>query len=449
MPTGRQRNKTLTYKETCRYLLKALPVFQHVGSVAYRADLHNARRMDAYFGEQHTSFKTIHIAGTNGKGSVSHMLASILQHAGYRTGLFTSPHMLDFRERIRVNGKMISKKYVTDFTSRNKNMLDEVQPSFFEMSVFMAFAYFAYKKIDYAIIETGLGGRLDTTNLIHPEITIITNIGLDHTQILGDTLEKIAIEKAGIIKDHTPVVIGETQAETEPIFRKVASKHGSTIRFADRECCIGYQLQNTDDSVTSYFEKCAHWNFQQLEHDLRGRYQKKNIPAVLLSLAILQEEKKIDIGERDIRNGMRSVITTTGLMGRWQVAGTDPLILCDTAHNTEGMAEICRQLEDMPYKKLHMVLGFVQDKNIQPIVNLLPSASQYYICQADIQRAMKSETAADIFRNRKLHTEVFIKVSEAFLAALQKADREDIIYVGGSTFVVADFLAWKKNRNSF
>lgn len=439
----------MNYKEATTFLLEALPMYQRIGSLAYKADLQNAIHLDEHFGHAHTSFKSIHVAGTNGKGSVSHMLASVLQHAGYKTGLFTSPHMLDFRERIRVNGKVISKQFVTDFTEENKKLFEEIKPSFFEMSVFMAFNYFTRQHVDIAVIEVGLGGRLDTTNIITPEVSVITNIGLDHTQILGATLQVIASEKAGIIKKNIPVVIGESQVETRPVFERIAHHHNCPILFADDLYTINKQLENPDDTNSSHFTNCPFWNFDSIDHDLKGHYQRKNIPTVLAALSVLIEKKNLLIKPDAVRKGLLNVIKTTGLVGRWQIVGKNPIVVCDIAHNADGFIETLSQIRDTPHKSLYMVLGFVKDKNIEPIVEMFPKNVVYCLCEASVPRAMRVEALADFFSRHNLTFHRFKKVAEAFQHACLKASAEDLIYIGGSTFVVADFMAWKKKKNSF
>ncbi len=439
----------MTYREAIDYIMNALPMFQRIGVDAYKADLNNAYRLDEYFGHPHQHFKTIHIAGTNGKGSVSHMLASVLQSAGYRTGLFTSPHMIDFRERIRVNGNMISKKYITEFTEQHQKLFSDIQPSFFEMSVFLAFTYFVQQQVEIAVIETGLGGRLDTTNIITPTISIITNIGLDHTQILGTTIEAIAAEKAGIIKQTIPVIIGENHPQTRPIFEETALRNACPIYFADELCRIDYQLEKPDGSVNSHFAQCPTWNIDFINHDLSGAYQKKNIPIVLTALSVLTQNNIIDIEKSNILQGLKIVTKTTGLQGRWQIIRRNPTVVCDVAHNAHGFSEIVRQLNNTAYKSLFMVLGFVEDKDIEPIVDMLPPDALYLLCMADIPRAMKVEKLSEHFSSRNRSFLSYSNVSDAFEAAYKLATPYDFIYVGGSTFIVSDFLKWKKEKNFF
>jgi dihydrofolate synthase/folylpolyglutamate synthase len=449
MKSGKSGISVMNYEQAVSFLSEALPMYQRIGHDAYKADLVNALRLDEYFGHEHRLFKTIHVAGTNGKGSVSHMLASVLQHAGYKTGLFTSPHLVDFRERVRVNGSMIEKQFVTEFANRHRAIFNQIQPSFFEMSTFLAFAYFAREKVDVAVIETGLGGRLDTTNIIAPELTIITNIGLDHTQILGNTYEAIAYEKAGIMKKNIPVIIGETQPGIQSVFKTVSDKLHAPLYLADNFYSINYQLVNIEGTVTSYFETCYYWNFKNLVHDLKGYYQKRNIPAVLMALSLLAEKNKIRISSGALQEGMKRVIASTGLMGRWQEITRDPLVICDTAHNAEAFSEIVKQIADIPYRSLFMILGFVQDKDIKSIAQLLPAKAHYYLCEANVPRAMKTEVLAEFFKNENLKFRILPKVADAFHSAMEESSPGDMIYIGGSTFIVADFLVGKKQLNPF
>jgi len=438
----------MTYKETLDYLYRSLPMYQRIGNAAYKADLENAFRMDEYFEHQHRYFKSIHVAGTNGKGSVCHMLASVLQSAGYKTGLFTSPHLLDFRERIKVNGKCIPRQFIIDFTNDHKPVLEEIHPSFFEMTVFMAFDYFKKSQVDIAVIEVGLGGRLDTTNLITPDMSVITNIGLDHTQLLGNTLQEIAREKAGIIKKDIPVVIGETQKEIKAIFTGLAEEKNCPIWFADEYYLPEYSFQNFNETVTWYFNTCYKWNFKELTLDLQGYYQKKNLSTVLMVLWILSS-KGIRITRHKIVSGLREVIKTTGFQGRWQIIQHNPLIVCDTAHNKEGFEQVMKQIHLISCKNLFFVLGFVNDKHIDPIADLLPKTASYHLSEPDIPRAMKLNELESYFQKYKLNYSRHNSVPEAYLSALDSASPNDLIYIGGSTFVVADFLAWKKKPNSF
>jgi dihydrofolate synthase / folylpolyglutamate synthase len=432
----------MNYKEVLQYLFSAFPMYQRVGNIAYKANLDNSNLLDEYFEFPHRKYKTIHVAGTNGKGSVSHMLASTLQSAGYKTGLYTSPHLIDFRERIRVEGKMITEEYITDFTNKHKTIFEQIKPSFFEMTVFMAFDYFAFEKVDIAVIEVGLGGRLDSTNVIVPEISVITNISMDHTQILGNTVAEIAREKAGIIKETVPVVIGETHIESQPVFDEIATENNSEIFYADKYYTIDDQFKDLNGSVHHHFTACPHWNLTSIILDLKGVYQRKNLQTVLMTLSV-REQKGIKIGRTAIQQGLENVIATTGLLGRWQEIKDYPLIVCDTAHNYSGIKNVLEQIENTPYCLLHMVLGFVADKDVRSIAGLLPKAARYYLCEPNIPRAKKLDELKIIFDDFKLKSEVFSTVVEAFQAAVTNATESDFIYIGGSTFVVADFLKWK------
>ena len=432
----------MTYKKNLEYLFTSMPMYQHIGSNAYKADLENAFMLDEYFNFPHRSFKTVHIAGTNGKGSVSHMLASVFQDAGFRTGLFTSPHLLDFRERIKIDGKLITKKFVIDFTKKHKEIFNKIKPSFFEMTVFLAFEYFRQKKVDIAVIEVGLGGRLDTTNIITPEISVITNISKDHTQILGNTIKKIAHEKAGIIKENIPIVIGRNQPETRPIFELKAKEKNCLLYFADDLFKSDFQLQTLNGKIKYHFSKIFHWKFENVEADLKGIYQKENIGTVLTTLAIL-EKKGINITESQIQKGIRHVIKNTTLLGRWMEIDTNPLVVCDNAHNEDGISVVINQISITPHEKLHMVLGFVSDKDLRSILPLLPTHAQYYLCEPDIPRARNVFELQNEFNIHGLKTLAFKKVEDAFKVAKDNAGKKDFIFIGGSTFVVADFLRWK------
>lgn len=431
----------MNYDEALKYLYSAFPMYQRIGSVAYKADLNNANLLDAYFGFPHRKFKTIHVAGTNGKGSVSHMLASTLQAAGYKTGLYTSPHLLDFRERIRVDGKIISQEFVADFTGSHMAIFEKIKPSFFEMTVLMAFEYFAKEKVEIAVVEVGLGGRLDATNIIVPEVSVITNISKDHTQLLGNTIPEIAREKAGIIKKNIPVIIGETQEETRPVFDEIANKNNSEIFYADQYYHIDDHFRDLNGTIHHHFTVCHHWNLNTLSIDLKGHYQKKNLQTVLMTLFIL-EQKGIGINTTALIKGLGSVVESTGLQGRWQEIRSTPLTICDTAHNYDGIENIIEQIRNTPYCQLHMVLGFVADKDINSIAGILPKSARYYLCEPNIPRAKKIAELKAIFEEFKLNHNTFPSVPEAFLAAEKKATEMDLIYIGGSTFVVADFLEW-------
>lgn len=417
-------------------------MYQRIGPAAYKDNLDNTVQLDDYFGNPHRQYKTIHIAGTNGKGSVSHMLAAVLQTAGYKTGLYTSPHLKDFRERIRINGEMISTAEVTEWVKqfRINNAVWNIDPSFFELTVAMAFDYFAKEHIDIAIVETGLGGKLDSTNIITPEISVITNIGLDHTAILGNTPVEIAFEKAGIIKAGIPAVIGMTQPETEKVFEEVSALKLAPLFFADKEYKIKYSMTDLDGNQLLQVEKNGKQLFnQQLKLDLRGLYQQLNLPAVLKTIELLIETGW-NISENDVYEGLANTRKLTGLAGRWQVLGYNPLMVCDTVHNADGMKQVVRQIEHTPYERLHMVLGFVNDKNSEKIIEILPADAEYYFTKADIPRAMDEKELAKIASEYGLKGSTYSSVTKAFDAAIENAGKNDMIFVGGSTFVVAEIL---------
>jgi dihydrofolate synthase / folylpolyglutamate synthase len=438
----------MTYQETLKYILNAMPMYQRIGVNAYKADLENAYSLDDYFKHPHKEFKTIHIAGTNGKGSVCHMLAAVLQSAGFKTGLFTSPHLTDFRERIKVNGKEISKDFVNAFIHLHKEFFEKINPSFFEMSVFMAFEYFRQKKINIAVIETGLGGRLDTTNIITPEVSVITNISKDHIQILGNTIEQIAKEKAGIIKKNVPIVIGEDQVETRQIFLQYAQQAGSKIYFADEHFKVEYQSKGKNGLANYHFSVISNESSNTLSSDLTGIYQKKNICTAMMTLTILSQQG-LNISEKCIKAGFSHVIKLTGLQGRWQEVSLNPLVVCDTGHNEAGIKSVLEQIKNTVHHELHMVLGFVSDKDFNAIIRLLPKNACYYLCQPNVPRAKNVNELQKEFIFFNLNSSAFIKVEHAFNAAIEKAGKGDLVFIGGSNFVVADFLKWKKIKKTF
>lgn len=431
----------MNYNETIDYLISKLPMYQRIGSAAYKEGLENTYLLDKYFQSPHNAYKTIHIAGTNGKGSVSHMLAAVLQHAGYKTGLHTSPHLTDFRERIRVNGIPISGEAVVEFVQKHKDFFEKINPSFFEMSVFMAFEHFKNEKIDIAVVEVGLGGRLDSTNIIHPVLSVITNIGFDHMEFLGDTLEKIATEKAGIIKDGVPVVVGEDQPGTRPVFEKEAEEKISPILFANEIYePLFHTYSNYETQLIRYRNKQSNKKIIA-ETDLLGLYQIKNVATVLTATS---ELKKIFTGidKQSLAAALKTVKLTTGLRGRWQICANHPLTICDTAHNIEGLNEVIGQIRQTPHKKLHMVLGFVRDKDIDKILNLMPNEASYYFAKPSVPRGLDSKLVYEIALSKKMFAQYFEEVSEAFEKARENAQVNDLIFVGGSNFVVADFLKY-------
>ena len=425
----------MSYEETIAWMFTQLPMYQREGKYAYKANLNNTLRLDEHFHHPHESFKTIHVAGTNGKGSVSHMLASILQEAGYHTGLYTSPHLKDFRERIKVDGKMVEKDFVVDFITSNKAFFSELSPSFFEMTVAMAFEYFKYEKVDVAVIEVGLGGRLDSTNIIRPEISVITNISYDHTALLGNSLEAIAKEKAGIIKSGIPAVVGIRDKACDFVFEAQAARMGTQLSFASEHWDI---KRNTDNSYNVKHEKAVF--LEKLELPLKGYYQSKNLATVLETLKILSESGSFSPNISHIRKGIENTVKNTGLMGRWQILANRPYTVCDTGHNPDGIREIVRQIADIPYRRLHIVFGMVNDKDIDSILRLMPENALYYFCKASIPRAMDAAVLAAKASAYGLQGKVFESVADAYETAKRTADTEDMIYIGGSTFVVAEIV---------
>lgn len=427
---------TMNYRETVEYLFNSTPVFEHVGASAYKEGLSNSLALDAHFGHPHRKFKSIHIAGTNGKGSCSHSIASVLQSAGYKVGLYTSPHLIDFRERIKVNGVCISEQAVVDFVEHERAFFEPLHPSFFELTTALAFKYFAEQNVDFAVVEVGLGGRLDCTNIITPILSIITNISLDHTQFLGDTLEKIAREKAGIIKRSVPVVIGESTKQTRQVFQNQADKQEAPITFAEdafRVC----------DSISFAGQLIVYRtpNNGELQSDLGGVYQRKNMNTVLCALDQLRKMGILK-GEECVRDGLAHVCECTGLMGRWQQIQSNPTVICDTGHNVGGWEYLSKQLNDLRCRQLRIVFGMVDDKDIDTVMSLLPASAQYYFTRATTQRAIPAQHVKEISLRFKLQGETFPTVAEAYQQALEDADKDDFIFVGGSSYIVADFLSF-------
>jgi len=423
----------VNYAETIDYLYQTLPLFSHSGSAAFKKDLTNTRELCARLGNPQNSFRSVHIGGTNGKGSVSHMLAAAFQSAGYKTGLYTSPHLYDFRERIRINGIMIPEAYVVSFVQKLRESFEEIQPSFFEATVAMAFSYFAEEQVDMAIIEVGLGGRLDSTNVITPVLSVITNIGWDHMNMLGDTLQAIASEKAGIIKPGVPVVIGERHPETEPVFRNKASETGSPIFFAeDRFELAGYRL--IDNGIELEVRDKTGGALWQIASDLGGLYQKKNILTVLQAVHCLEG---FNLGPT-LPAAIAATKKRTGLGGRWEQVHSDPKVVLDVAHNVNGIEELLRHVSELSFDRLHLVMGMVRDKDVDAVLSLLPRDAQYYFSQAQIPRAMP---AAELKLKASAHGlpgEDFSSVNEALAEAMKAASREDLIIVCGSIFLVAE-----------
>lgn len=432
----------MTYAETLQYMYSQLPMFQRVGAAAYKANLDNTVAICNALNNPQHQFKSIHVGGTNGKGSTSHMLASILQSAGYKVGLYTSPHLKDFRERIKINGKMISKNYVVDFVAEHKLLFEKIKPSFFEMTVGLAFQYFAEKKVDVAVIEVGLGGRLDSTNVISPLLSVITNISFDHVNLLGNTLPAIANEKAGIIKNNTPVVIGEYQKEIADVFLKKSNKEQSDIYFASNLIKISsakqinkkgkLNLQLTADSKKNSYKNTL--------CELPGMYQAKNAATVIQAAEVLQQNSFKRISKKNIQQGIANVVSSTGLLGRWQVLQYKPLVITDTGHNAAGITEITGQLKKIKYKKLHLIIGVVNDKDIDGILKLLPKKAIYYFCKPNIPRGLDALTLSAQAAIYNLTGNVYPSVKSALKAAKQAAHKNDLIFVGGSTFVAAEVV---------
>jgi dihydrofolate synthase/folylpolyglutamate synthase len=405
----------MDYTNTLTWMFSQLPMYQRQGKTAFRKDLTNSIALSEHLHFPETTFKTIHVAGTNGKGSASHMLASVLQEAGYKVGLYTSPHLKDFRERIKINGKLIKKIEVVNFIKSNKSFFEENNLSFFEMTVGLAFECFAKHKVDIAVIEVGLGGRLDSTNIIMPEVSVITNIGYDHTQFLGETLPEIAFEKAGIIKHKVPVVIGEYQKEVFPVFEKIANEKSAPLFLASNNENINYIS------------------------DLKGSYQIHNIKTVLQIIAVLKK-KGFVISEKNIKKGLQKVVKNTGLLGRWQVLNEQPKAICDTAHNAEGLRYVLKQLEEEKYDQLHIVLGVVDDKNLKKVLPLFPKNAIYYFCKPNIPRGLNEVEFQQHCAKFQLMGEAYSSVDIAYKTALNTAGKNDFIFIGGSTFVVAEVV---------
>ena len=432
----------MTYPETLDYLYNSAPLFQHVGKDAYKEGLDNTHLLDEHFGHPHRKFKTIHVAGTNGKGSCSHTLAAILQSAGYKVGLYTSPHLVDFRERIRINGEPVSKEYVIDFVENHRSFFEPLHPSFFELATAMAFNHFAEQQVDVAVVEVGLGGRLDCTNIIRPDLCVITNISFDHVQFLGDTLSKIASEKAGIIKPGIPVVIGETTPETKLVFTHKAAQENAPIHFAEEEQFL--ISASTDEQGKRIYQTKDYTN---LKGELGGLCQQKNTNTLLSAIRALQEAG-YNIKESHVREGFAHVCSLTGLMGRWQKLQENPKMICDTGHNKAGIQYIVEQLSHQTYRQLHIVIGMVNDKDISGVLALLPKDAVYYFTKATVSRALSETEMQRLAGEAGLKGTAYPSVREAVQAAQASASPEDFIFVGGSTFIVADLLS-ETNPNIF
>lgn len=428
----------MNYNETIEYLFNSAPLFQNVGGDAYKEGLENTLKLDEHFGHPHRKYKTVHVAGTNGKGSCSHTLAAILQSSGLKVGLFTSPHLVDFRERIRVNGAMVSEEWVVDFVREHRRFFEPLHPSFFELTTAMAFKYFEEQQVDVAVVEVGLGGRLDCTNIIMPEVCVVTNISFDHVMFLGDTLAKIASEKAGIIKHGVPVVIGESVEETRPVFLQRAKEIDAPIFFAEE-----------DEEVTAWqFSRDGGIDYRTrtygvLHGELGGECQVKNTNTILCAVEQLKK-RGFSIADDDVRTGLDGVCGMTGLMGRWQTLQEQPKVVCDTGHNVGGFRWIVQQLSRIK-SPLHIVFGMVDDKDIRSVLSILPKEARYYFCQATVKRAMPFGKLHEMATDFGLEGNGYPSVEEAYSAALNNAAQDDFVYVGGSSFVVADLLTYLQN----
>jgi dihydrofolate synthase / folylpolyglutamate synthase len=426
----------MNYQQTLDYLFSQLPMFHRVGAAAYKANLDNTIALAGYFSNPQSRFKSIHVAGTNGKGSVSHMLASIFQEAGYKTALCTSPHLKDFRERFRIDGRKIPKGFITRFVNEHKQFFDQIQPSFFEMTIAMAFYYFAQERPDIAIIETGLGGRLDSTNIITPEVSVITNIGMDHTHLLGDTLERIAAEKAGIIKPRVPVIIGKIQPETKKVFENKARECTADIYFAEENFQFQPQTLNPFSGQIQSKDKVLH-----IRPALTATYQYQNICTVAQTVKIINSKGNFYIPDEAIQYGLENVIQNTGLAGRWQTLKKRPLVICDTGHNVDGIKEVLLNIKNTPHQHLHFVLGMVNDKDIAGMLQLLPKHNTtYYFCKPDIPRGLEVQSLYAEAEKLNLKGEMHASVKAAYDNACSHASKNDLVFVGGSTFVVAEII---------
>ena len=434
----------MNYKETCEYLYSQMPMFERQGASGYKEGLSNTLALDEHLGHPHLSYKTIHVGGTNGKGSVSHTIAAVLQESGYRVGLYTSPHLVDFRERIRINGTPISQQYVVRFVEEHRSFFEPLHPSFFEVTTAMAFQYFKEMNIDIAVIEVGLGGRLDCTNIIQPLVSVITNISFDHTQFLGDTLAKIAGEKAGIIKTHTPVVIGETNAETRPVFETKAREMNAPIIFADDDPQV-LSAKPLKDGGMHYHLKLM----GELDGDLGGIYQKQNMNTALFALEEVRklgylasaiEGKTFDRCRYELKSGISNVAKLTGLRGRWETVNQIPKVVCDTGHNVGGWTYLSRQLADIKCQQMHIIFGMVDDKDIDKVLDLLPKHAKFYFTKAQSKRALNEHVVLAKAKEHGIEGNAYPTVNEAYKAAYRSASANDFIFVGGSSYVVGDFL---------
>lgn len=431
----------MNYSQTTQFLFNSFPSYQNVGVGAYKEGLQNITEMCRRLDNPQRNYFTIHVAGTNGKGSVSHILASVLQQAGYCVGLFTSPHLVDFRERIRVNGEPISERQVVNFVKEHKDEMVALGLSFFEMTTAMAFHHFSECDVEVAVIETGLGGRLDSTNIITPILSVITNIGLEHTALLGSTIGEIAFEKAGIIKPNIPVVVGESAPESDEVFERVADERGSLLLHADREWEV-VDSEPSGEWMRYHIQRPRDGRTQILDLDLMGAYQRKNILTVRTAVSLLRHHTPINISTRALVEGVRSVVASTGLMGRWHKLGDSPRVYCDTGHNAHGLREVVAQIQAQKYRKLYMVVGMVSDKDFEAVIPLMPRDAYYIFTSASVVRSLPAEDLAEKFLAEGFEGEVAPNVHSAYRRAIELADpNDDFIFVGGSTFVVADLLS--------
>ena len=434
----------MNYKETCEYLYNQMPMFERQGASGYKEGLSNTLALDEHLGHPHLSYKTIHVGGTNGKGSVSHTIAAVLQESGYRVGLYTSPHLVDFRERIRINGTPVSQQYVVNFVEEHRSFFEPLHPSFFEVTTAMAFKYFQEMNVDIAVIEVGLGGRLDCTNIIQPLVSVITNISFDHTQFLGDTLAKIAGEKAGIIKTHTPVVIGETNAETRPVFEAKARELNAPIIFADDKPQVLSAVPLNEGGMRYHLKFMG-----KLEGDLGGIYQKQNMNTALFALEEVRklgylasaiEGKTFDRCRYELKSGISNVAKLTGLRGRWETVNQTPKVVCDTGHNVGGWMYLSRQLANVQCQQMHIIFGMVDDKDIDKVLDLLPKHAKFYFTKAQTKRALNENVVMEKAKEHGIEGNAYRTVNEAYKAAYRSASANDFIFVGGSSYIVGDFL---------
>lgn len=432
----------MDFKNTLEYMYKLLPMYQRVGNTAFKKDLTNTNKLCEALGNPQDTFKSIHIAGTNGKGSSAHMLASILQSAGYKTGLYTSPHLKSFTERIRVNGQEVAEQFVCDFINGIKNVIEDIQPSFFEITVAMAFDYFSRKKVDVAVIEVGLGGRFDSTNVITPLVSLITSIGLDHTDMLGETLPEIAFEKAGIIKENIPVVISETQYETTEVFTKRANQLNAPLFFADQKYEVSSLANSSNDREFSAKSECKLF---EATTDLLGQYQLKNIAGVLQVVDVLIQQDFLITNEQ-LKNGFKNVVKNTGLLGRWQKLSDNPLTICDTVHNEAGVKYLVQHIAEIKYEKLHIIWASVMGKDLHGIFKYLPNDAFYYFCEASIPRALKAEVLQEQAKELACVGKVIKDVNEAIETARKQANKNDLIIIGGSNFIIAEIKELKREE---